>query len=116
MAKPTHYEIVYFEDYLIPKGFLTSDMECHALFYYYICTAHTIEKFNLTKASAYEGEEDNNVNLPALFKSIANMYKVEPEKMENYWDLVDMQCFSLGEPVLWDKFKDPCKFKILKLN
>lgn len=96
-------DLLFFEDYLIDNGgYLTWDIECHALFWYYLNARLTYEKFCKEEQIVYEGEQESNTNFPQLWKSIAQQYNIDPYKMCNYWDLVDRQCVLLGLPLLPD--------------
>ncbi|MCF6300380.1 MAG: hypothetical protein L3J52_04575, partial [Proteobacteria bacterium] len=75
----------------------------------------TYEENVLNKYTAFDHEKDSGVNFEQLFKSIAALYNVAPEKMANCWPLIDKQCYNMGMPLLPDKWE--YRFKsIIVLN
>jgi len=81
--------------YIQPQGFLTGDMACHALFYY--STVATFAWERVQTRLIMEGDKvPPPPNYHQLFLSIAKIYGVDPNAMENYWELVDRQCDKLG--------------------
>lgn len=87
------YEPPIYTDYIIPKGFLQRDFACQALWHYYITAVDNWRKEFDTLV--YEGDLDPQFNYKQLFKSVALIYGVEPEKMQQYWSNVDIQCVAL---------------------
>lgn len=82
-----------YKAYIQPKGFLTEDMACHALFYYSIIATGAWDRVNT--ALVMEGDPDPKPNYHQLFISISTIYGVDPNDMENYWWLIDRQCAKL---------------------
>jgi len=101
----------YFSAYVMPHGWLTPQIECHALFYYYLLARKNYENHLLNWEIVLEDQPDPEVcNFKQLFISIARLYQVEPERMKNYWKNVDLQCHFLNLPrvpkVGWIRFDD----------
>ena len=103
MTKLT-YNCPIFSDYVIPRGYLDTHRESHALFYYYLCARSTYERVVLDPV-VLEGDKDPEANFAQLFTSIAELYGVQPEAMAKCWDLVDSQCRLLNIPKMPDEDK-----------
>ena len=86
-----------FESYIMPLGWLTRDMACHALWRYYLSARFFWEK-DQENLLAFEGNVDTGINYTQLFSSIARWYDVTPEEMARHWPAVDMQCTALDLP------------------
>lgn len=97
--------VALFTEYLIPNGHLTTQPECHALFYYYLNARRTYEEKVKDSPIVYEDDPDPTYNFRQLFTSIATLYNVEPEQMANCWEDVDKQCLLLGLPLMPDEEK-----------
>ena len=78
------FDVMIFTDYMAPKGFLTEDTACHALFYYYLVARNAYEQFERDKLE-YEGQVVDDPNYDQLFSSIAVAYGVEPQVMSKFW-------------------------------
>lgn len=95
-----------FPGYMIPRGYLTTARETHALFYYYLCARQKYENEEGDHPlPVLEGHDDPDPSLAQyrqLFKSIARMYGVTPEAMAKAWDVVDKQCVKLRLPLMPD--------------
>ena len=93
-----------FNKLIRPEGVFPTDIKeyigAHALWYYYI-SALEIFKFKID-ALQYEDEpnKEDMYNLSQLHSSIALMYGLPPEKMNNYWDLIEEQAGLLGSTYL----------------
>jgi hypothetical protein len=94
---------IYFEDMVIPKGFLAQDKACHALWYYYVVARRNYEEEFKGERIVYEGEPDQQYNYRQLFNSIATIYGTTPERMVHFWKNVDMQAAILELPALPDE-------------
>lgn len=91
---PIYYDLIF------PDGNLTNDIECHALFTYYLRARLNYEKEHAGAQIILEGEVDPEYNYRQLFLSIAQWYQVQPEHMKNYWREVDLQCAAMHLPKL----------------
>lgn len=87
-----------FERYMQPFGGLNAERETHALFYYYLLARKNWE--DEIGGIVYEGSPDPIFAYLQLFKSIANLYGVEPEAMEKCWSEVDYTCAMHDLPKL----------------
>ena len=96
-----HFRPPVYSKYVVPDGYLTSDMACQALWHYYLSARITYEKF-VQKIIVFEGEPDPQVNFQQLFTSIAMLYGVAPESMIKFWSNIDAQCIRLHLPKLPD--------------
>jgi len=92
--------LVVFGEYIKPAGQLTHQIECHALFYYYLHARRTYEENILSQPLVLEGEKDSGINFKQLFESIASLYGVKQEKMAGFWPLIDAQCMQSGLPLM----------------
>ena len=90
-----------------PRGLLSSDKACHALWNYYITMIRNSgsylgsgildangEKISLTQ------EKLCVIDCYMLFKQVAKIYAVDPNAMFNYWQTVNMQAIALGLPAI----------------
>jgi len=93
-------ELTIFEDMIHPKGHLDWSMEAHALMFYYLNAMRAYELYEISNPIVYEGHDDPRCNYKQLFLSIASLYGVDPNKMNNYWPMIDMQCTTMGLPTL----------------
>lgn len=92
-----NFDVPIFSALNAPKGFLNSDLACHALWYYATLTKKNME--HRFKAPQYEDEErekDFHKNQKELFKSVATMYGVAPERMLHFWSNIDIQMTIMG--------------------
>lgn len=101
------FHLPMFPDLQAPDGFLTRDKECHALWYYFsmaICNY----KDEAEKTMRYEGDQ-TVFNYHQLFKSVATLYNVDPNKMQNFWPAIDLQCMKMKLTQLPrdDKYRKP---------
>lgn len=96
LPKNTQLELIFFEEYVKPNGFLSWQVEEHALFYYYIHASQVYKKFFIDTPIVYEDEKDPEYNFEQLFKSVAALYNVQPEHMANAWEIIDKQCDLLN--------------------
>lgn len=87
------FQPIFFEPYLTPNGFLTKDLACHAMFYAYIIAQANVKE--IQEKLFYDNEEDQVYNFRDLFKTIATIYNVDPDKMWNYKFLVEQQMRAL---------------------
>lgn len=90
-------EVPAYTAFNIPKGYLADEPACHALFHYalMIVRQENEKKFG----QVYEGElwpESRVHNAHELFKSVALLYGVAPERMLHFWVNVDMQFNAMG--------------------
>jgi len=93
-------EVILFLEYQIPHGALQPCAECHALFYYYLLAQRNYEMEK--DVIILDGQMDPHYHYHQLFKSIATMYGVQPENMQNFWGFVDKQCELINLPKLPD--------------
>ena len=93
-------ELLVFEEFVHPKGQLSWEMEAHALMFYYLNARRAYEIYEIGNPIVYEGEDDPRCDYHQLFVSIASLYNVDPNKMNNYWPMIDAQCISMGFPIL----------------
>ena len=95
-----------FMDLIVPAGFLTRELACHALWYYYLLARNTFEHHdtinNAEHVNVYEGEPDPQVNYTQLIDNIARIYGTLPEYMVKFWPAVDLQADALHLPRLPD--------------
>lgn len=96
----------FFQDHLMPDGFLTRDMACHACWYYYILATnarHNVGNSIDDQTIEYNAESmtdiplwrDKRFNQQA--KSIALLYGLEsPDEMWKYWPNVKMEARRLN--------------------
>lgn len=92
-------DLIVFEQYEIPQGFLINHrapdgLACHGLMYYSLIGKNSYEIY--LKEMVLEGEQDPEVDLRSLFKSVARLYNTEPEVMQKFWFNVRMQWDQLG--------------------
>ena len=92
--KNVKFEMPYFPDMNIPKGFLSKERSCHALFYYASLVRHQI--YERDEKPREEHDQDPLQNPKQLFTSIATAYGVLPEQMVKWWTNVDMQFRLMG--------------------
>ena len=96
-----------YHQYTIPQdGKLPTDRAAHALFHYYVTARLAYERMSetirTTKAGAFGhsvGEETQH-NFHQLFRGVATLYNVEPERMTKFWEYVDAQAKELQLPLL----------------
>ncbi len=95
-----------FQDYEQPRGWLTHDKACHALWYYYVVASNNYRE-HIEDPIVYEGDLDTIPDFSQLFTSIAVAYGVQPEEMIKFWSNVDMQCqmMDLSKLPMNDKFR-----------
>ncbi len=95
-----------FVAYEKPRGWLTHDKACHALWYYYIIASNNYRE-HIADPIVLEGDPDVLPDFSQLFTSIATMYGVQPEEMIKFWVQVDLQCLKmeLTELPKHDKFR-----------
>ena len=93
-------ELTIFADFIHPAGNLDSSMEAHALMFYYLNARRTYEMYEIGNPIIYEGEDDPRSNYHQLFESIASLYGVDPNDMNNRWPMIDAQCDFMGLPRL----------------
>ncbi len=88
-----------FYQYIVPNGYLTPEIEVHALWYYYLCANKAMRQaendFRLESQ-----DMPMEINYRQIFTSIAHMYNVDTEKMNNCWPQIDKQCELLNLPKL----------------
>jgi len=83
-----------YTNYTQPHGYLTRDVACHALFYYSTVATNVWDRAE--HALVMEGDTSPpEPNYHQLFLSISKMYGVDPNRMENFWELIDKQCEKL---------------------
>ena len=89
------YEVPMFDRYVVPRGFLSNDIACHALFRYFISAHSAMQRYR--DQVTLEGDPDIiEPNYKALFMSWAQAYGVAPERMVKFWINVDLQADQLG--------------------
>ena len=93
-------EITIFEDFIHPRGALSHQIEAHALMFYYLNARRIYEMYELNDPIVYEGQDDPRQNYTELFESIAALYGVNPNRMQNFWPMIDDQCRLMGFPTL----------------
>lgn len=98
-------ELTIFEDFIHPKGHLDWAMESHALMFYYLNARRTYEIYEIGDPIVYEGKDDPRCNYHQSFESIASLYGVDPNKMNNHWPMIDAQCDLMGLPRLPEETK-----------
>jgi len=102
----SNLQMIYFEEYVPPNGFLPPFIACHALWYYYLLALTTYQNHDVAnnpeEVLVLEGAVDPVANYRQLIKSIAAMYNVAPEEMVKFWSAVDMQARALQMPLLPD--------------
>ena len=105
-----HLTPMVWRSYESPKGFLSSDMACHALFFYASCAAgaYKDEKENIRYTIDGKGDQ-TSFNYFQMWKSAAEVYGVSPDSMAAYWPAVNLQLMALGLTVLPDepKYRSP---------
>lgn len=101
-AIPNHQDVrpPLFVGYMYPNGYLGTQPEEHALFYYYVHARRIYEDNILNSPIVYEGDKDPEWNFRQLFESVAGMYDCNPDSMSRAWDVVDKQAIALGLPLL----------------
>lgn len=92
------WQIPLFPDYIIPNGGLTNERGSHALFYYYLLATEMRDREE--NGVVYEGDKDPEFFYREVFKSVAKLYNIRPEYMENHWPSVDQTCQMHGLPIL----------------
>ncbi len=92
------YQLPLFPDYIIPNGGLTNERASHALFYYYLLATEMKDKED--HGIVYEGDKDPEYFYREVFKSVAKLYNLRPEYMENLWPCVDLTCDMHNLPKL----------------
>ena len=96
-----------FVDQTQPKGWLTHDPACHALWYYYMLamTARSqvgksiedqIIEYDFASGAAPPLWMDKRFN--AQIKSIAGLYGVTVEQMQGFWSNIKLETRRLGMP------------------
>lgn len=94
-----------FVDHLPPEGFLSREMACHALWYYYIIALsarRVVGKSIDDQTIEYDAESsaapplwmDKRYN--AQYESVAILYGVSPQEMKAYWPNVKLEINRLG--------------------
>lgn len=83
------FNMPYFKEFNIPRGFLNKHPSCHGLFYY--ASLVRMQLFDRDERPREEKEEDPLQNPQQLFTSIATAYGCSPEHMAKWWHNVDMQ-------------------------
>ena len=96
-------ELTVFEDFIHPNGHLDWTMEAHALMFYYLNARRNYEIYELGDPIVYEGQDDPRCNYRQLFESIASLYGVNPNDMNNRWAMIDLQCDLMTFPRLPEK-------------
>ena len=94
-------EIPIFASFIAPSGYLTNDVECHALFMYNLVARTNWESF-IQNPIELEGDKPRvPPNFRRLYESIASWYRVHPpETMSFFWDQVTKQCFASDCPMI----------------
>ena len=93
----------YYKAMVKPNGELSSQMACHALFFYSMLIDKSV--IPMDNAIVVEGVPDPVTNARNLFKSVGKMYNVEPEAMTNYWIEVNSQRRKIGLDRIPDKYQ-----------
>lgn len=96
------FDVPIFTAYIVPYGYLDSNRESHALWYYYVVARQAYETHVLDQI-VLEGDKDPVANFRQLFTSVARMYGVEPEAMAKCWDRIDAQCDLINCPRMPDE-------------
>jgi hypothetical protein len=94
-----------FTQYISPNGGLDSNLETHALFYYYLLARQAYEAGR--DAIVYEGDKDPEFNYTQILKSVAKWYSIDVHNMVNAWKAVDLTCFMHKLPTLPNKYRLP---------
>lgn len=97
-GKKVRFQPPLFIDYVAPKGFLTTDIACHALFYYHQLARQAYER--VKDGIELEGETTLHGNYEQLFASVARIYGIRGEHMLPFWPAVELQCQALNIPTI----------------
>lgn len=101
-----HISTPYFRELEIPVGFLSRDPACHALWYY--CCLIRNQMNERDETIRYEGDwpVDPEANAKNIFKTVAFLYGIAPERMLKFWVNIDMQMAQLGANKMphWARF------------
>lgn len=97
-GRKVRFQPPLFVDYVIPNGFLTQDIACHALFYYNQVAMNALNR--VKHGVELEGETTLTPDFQQLFSSIARIYGLRGEHLIPFWPAVDMQCVALNLPAL----------------
>ena len=101
---------MFWRAYERPNGYLDPSPECHALFYYADKAASNWKDEREHIRMIVDGKGDQTVfNYFQLWKTTAELYGADPDRMKNYWSAINMQRRALGLTVLPDepKYRDP---------
>lgn len=112
---PENMQVIFtctsFEELCAPNGFLQHDPACYALWYYYVNVSEAVDRLLSKDAILYE-DQNVETNFFELFKSVAIMYGVMPERMIQFWRNVDMTARMKGYPVIDGRWKFDKKVEI----
>ena len=101
---PVDRPVYFFPELIYPKGGLSSDRACHALWFYYMNVQKLIEGGKMgDNFVIYEGDPKPAWNLRQLFESIAMTYEIRPDVMGRFWGNVDTTCDMCEIPRLPNK-------------
>lgn len=100
---PVTFHAQYFDELIsnpadpFHVGRLPRDLDCHALWYYYILACKNLKEAQ--QNLVYEDELSRKFDVPAarrLLESIAFQYGSTPARIVRYWEAVEAQRRALG--------------------
>jgi len=96
----------FYTSHTIPHGVLDASWETQALWHYYVTVYHAFNDI-VNSPVVMEGTSDPYLKCFNLFKGIARMFDVDPEKMESHWLIIDAEARRCGFPELGEDLKRP---------
>jgi hypothetical protein len=105
-------------DQIPPNGFLVDEPACHALWYYYTKAQRLYEdsgEGDLDKQIILSTERWKDLRpLRRMFRTTAQIYKVDPDAMERFWPAVTAECRRLGFPLPHTRIMHPFAYLTTK--
>lgn len=111
MGKHLHLTPFFFEDYLMPEGFLPRDMAAHACFYFYVLAEKAKQQVgkSIDNQRVLENEQWLSTHYEQQRRTVALMYNLEsPGDIDRYWSAVKLQARALGLPEPSDDYMQMC--------